>query len=255
MEEGESDGGYSDEGSIEGSYSGDEGVHGDASDPTSSFEGGAMRRIRRLSVEVGQTGEGRKRGVTFASPRKEDRQTFQDDEDSDADEVFSVDGDEDEEEAGQAGEIDGERGPTQKQIAQLFSGIDDNSNGLLEMDEISQLAEMLGQDLDEVGLEEAMADMDADGTGAADLDEFTHWFVKSFGAHPDDPPLGAPKRRAEKAQVSGRFKGNKGLRLRIISNDDIKARLQIEVLAPATRHCTDNTCTHAHAHRRTRRFV
>ena len=62
-------------------------------------------------------------------------------------------------------------------IKDLFIETDDDGSGLLDRSEVKQLAVMLGQKLNSKELDMAMAEMDEDGSGEVDFDEFFAWWV------------------------------------------------------------------------------
>ena len=62
-------------------------------------------------------------------------------------------------------------------IKDLFFETDDDGSGLLDRSEVKQLAIMLGQKLNSKELDMAMAEMDEDGSGEVDFDEFFAWWV------------------------------------------------------------------------------
>ena len=64
-----------------------------------------------------------------------------------------------------------------KQLRKLFAEIDEDGSGLLDRDEVYELAEKLGATLSTAELDEAMAEMDEDGSGEVDFDEFAEWFA------------------------------------------------------------------------------
>jgi hypothetical protein len=71
-----------------------------------------------------------------------------------------------------AAEAEAER----KQLRKLFEGIDEDGSGLLDRDEVYELAEKLGATLSTAELDDAMAEMDEDGSGEVDFEEFAEWF-------------------------------------------------------------------------------
>lgn len=62
-------------------------------------------------------------------------------------------------------------------LAQLFAHIDIDGSGTLEREEIAEMTKELGNQLTERELDLAMAEMDEDGSGGVDLDEFAAWLV------------------------------------------------------------------------------
>ena len=62
-------------------------------------------------------------------------------------------------------------------LAQLFAYIDTDGSGTLERGEIAEMSKELGCDLTERELDLAMAEMDEDGSGGVDIEEFSAWSV------------------------------------------------------------------------------
>ena len=58
----------------------------------------------------------------------------------------------------------------------LFCEADADGSGGLDRDEVKTLARQLGYPLSAVELDEAMAEMDTDGGGTVEFDEFLAWF-------------------------------------------------------------------------------
>ena len=69
------------------------------------------------------------------------------------------------------------------EVRAAFESIDLDGNGTLERDELEQAAERLGQHMSPDELDAAMAEMDADGSGEVDFEEFMAWWER----HRDDP--------------------------------------------------------------------
>ena len=67
---------------------------------------------------------------------------------------------------------------TDAQLLQLFEEIDADESGLLDREEVAELAESLGAPLSTAELDDAMLQMDEDGSGEVDFDEFASWFRK-----------------------------------------------------------------------------
>ena len=57
-----------------------------------------------------------------------------------------------------------------------FEDVDEDGSGFLERDEIKRLAHAVGQELGEHELDEAMKEMDADGSGEVDFEEYYAWW-------------------------------------------------------------------------------
>ena len=58
----------------------------------------------------------------------------------------------------------------------MLPEIDEDGSGLLDREEVAQLSERLGAPLTKVKLDAAMMDMDEDGSGEVDFDEFKDWW-------------------------------------------------------------------------------
>ena len=64
----------------------------------------------------------------------------------------------------------------------MFKKFDADDSGSLERAEIKELCKEMGLKLTKKGLDGAMADMDADGSGGVNFDEFNKWWKKNAGA-------------------------------------------------------------------------
>ena len=62
-------------------------------------------------------------------------------------------------------------------MRELFSEMDDDGSGSLEMNEVKVLMEKMGQKLNKKKLAKAFAAMDADGSGEVGWEEFSAWYV------------------------------------------------------------------------------
>jgi len=69
--------------------------------------------------------------------------------------------------------------PTTKEARALFEEIDEDDGGTLDRNEIRILAKRLGKKLTDAKLDEAMAQMDADGNGDVDFGEFLSWWKET----------------------------------------------------------------------------
>ena len=59
----------------------------------------------------------------------------------------------------------------------MFNLIDADNSGLLDRDEISSLADYLSEDpMSEAEMDQAMQEMDGDGSGEVDFEEFQSWW-------------------------------------------------------------------------------
>ena len=63
-------------------------------------------------------------------------------------------------------------------MALITSGCVQDGSGLLDEEEVAKLAEKMGYELDPGELSEAMYQMDADGSGEVDFDEFAEWWME-----------------------------------------------------------------------------
>ena len=59
----------------------------------------------------------------------------------------------------------------------MFKEVDVDGNGLLDPEELKQLTSKLGLDLTEDQVTKVMAEIDADGSGEVDFEEFFDWYV------------------------------------------------------------------------------
>jgi hypothetical protein len=59
--------------------------------------------------------------------------------------------------------------------------MDSDEGGTLDRDEVRDLARSLGNQLTEAQLDQAMAEMDEDGSGEVDFEEFFDWYAMRFG--------------------------------------------------------------------------
>ena len=64
----------------------------------------------------------------------------------------------------------------------LFQEADADGSGALEREEIRALARNLGCPLDEESLNAAMAEMDEDGGGEVEFEEFNSWYQRAAGS-------------------------------------------------------------------------
>lgn len=68
--------------------------------------------------------------------------------------------------------------PLKYKLRRLFNDIDESKDGTLDAQEIWRLCRDMGAELEPRELREAMRDMDADGSGEIDFDEFYAWMNK-----------------------------------------------------------------------------
>ena len=74
-------------------------------------------------------------------------------------------------------------------VKELFEETDTDKGGTLDHEEIRGLITRLGMDMTADQMQAAFAEMDGDGEGAIDMDEFEQWwFLKKFGVPKIDPP-------------------------------------------------------------------
>eukprot|EP01052_Picozoa_sp_SAG31_P021911 SAG31_NODE_1719_length_7455_cov_7.529772_3_plen_524_part_00 len=64
-----------------------------------------------------------------------------------------------------------------KSLRQMFDMIDSDDSGVLEIYEFRILSKSLGMDLTKKQIEQIFAELDADGGGAIDFDEFVHFYT------------------------------------------------------------------------------
>ena len=82
---------------------------------------------------------------------------------------------------------------TTAELRELFDLIDEDRSGSLDRAEIQNLAGRLGKHLTVDQLDEAMAEMDEDGGGEVDFDEFQTWWVHTGSQQRGVFANGAPK--------------------------------------------------------------
>ena len=66
--------------------------------------------------------------------------------------------------------------PDKAALRNAFNMIDADGGGTLDRDEVGQLSEKLGRKLTDKELDEMMAKMDSDGSGAVEFEEFATYF-------------------------------------------------------------------------------
>ena len=80
----------------------------------------------------------------------------------------------------------------------IFEGIDLDRSGELDRTEIRELGAQLGAEMTEEELQSAMDEMDADGNGEVDLDEFLNWWTGARSSQSTWARMIARKERQEK---------------------------------------------------------
>eukprot|EP01051_Picozoa_sp_SAG22_P022792 SAG22_NODE_5607_length_985_cov_1.296840_2_plen_86_part_00 len=60
----------------------------------------------------------------------------------------------------------------------LFDEMDEDGSGFLDQAEVTKLCKQMGKKLNKKGLEAAMKEMDADGSGEVEFEEFDAWWSK-----------------------------------------------------------------------------
>ena len=91
--------------------------------------------------------------------------------------------------------------PEKKSLRRLFNQLDVDRNGTLDEHELVSLAAAGGKKLSRRQLAEAMAEMDADGSGSVEYEEFEKWW--EHGAQ--HPPQGTDVFRRITAQLETKF--------------------------------------------------
>jgi calmodulin len=96
----------------------------------------------------------------------------------DWEQIFALDGDE-------AGELlirIGCKFTEEEAVRDAFERLDDDGSGELDIDEIAQLMETIGRNLNEKQLEKMMKEIDEDGSGLVEFDEYWSWWMKGVTA-------------------------------------------------------------------------
>ena len=66
-----------------------------------------------------------------------------------------------------------------EEVRELFDEIDEDGGGSLDKEELRELLEKLGMDVDDEKVDSVMLEMDADGEGTVELQEFLWWWKKA----------------------------------------------------------------------------
>jgi hypothetical protein len=98
----------------------------------------------------------------------------------------------------------GSSGVDEVKLRKLFDEIDLDGGGTLDREEVAALAIRMGSPLTDVELDEAMADMDEDGSGDVDFGELKSWFARftSGGASGGGGKLAAMMRQAQTSEIA-----------------------------------------------------
>jgi len=99
-------------------------------------------------------------------------------------------------------------------VRQMFTDLDTDGSGLLDLDETRQLTVSLGLGLDDAQLDELIMNIDTDGSGEIDFEEFFDWYVTNLhsadagsGENNNGGEMSAEKR--EKVQAKQRLEERK----------------------------------------------
>jgi calmodulin len=106
--------------------------------------------------------------------------------------------------------------PEKKSLRRLFNQLDVDRNGTLDEHELVALAAAGGKKLSRRQLAEAMAEMDADGSGSVEYEEFEKWW--EHGAQ--HPPQGTEVFRRITAQLETKFSNLRGVFRKFDENHD-----------------------------------
>ena len=68
-------------------------------------------------------------------------------------------------------------------VKKAFEKFDKDGNGTIDAKELGQLSSDLGQPLSEEQLEAALKDLDLNGDGVIDTDEFARWYFTGMKAY------------------------------------------------------------------------
>ena len=75
-------------------------------------------------------------------------------------------------------------------VKEAFERLDDDGSGELDIDEIGQLMETIGRNLNEKQLQKMMLEIDEDGSGLVEFDEYWDWWMRGdFSIENDDSSI------------------------------------------------------------------
>ena len=74
---------------------------------------------------------------------------------------------------------DGDEEMQLDEVRELFDEIDEDGGGSLDRGEVRELLEKLGLEVDDAKVDEVMLEMDADGEGSVELQEFLWWWKRA----------------------------------------------------------------------------
>ena len=70
---------------------------------------------------------------------------------------------------------------TRNQALMMFEEVDKDGSGMLDRDEVKLLCQKMGKNLSSKQIDAAMAEMDDDGGGEVDYEEFKKWWADQGG--------------------------------------------------------------------------
>ena len=75
------------------------------------------------------------------------------------------------------------KGIEEKDVKPAFAKYDKDGSGAIDKDELSAMSAELGNPLDDEQLETALKDLDLNGDGVVDIDEFKRWFFSGMKSY------------------------------------------------------------------------
>jgi len=72
-----------------------------------------------------------------------------------------------------------------KDVITSFMKFDSDQSGAIDKDELAELSATLGNKLSNENLDKAMTDLDMNGDGVIDLDEFARWYFTGMNSYGD----------------------------------------------------------------------